>query len=271
MRSLFIFLLSVSLSAKAATVDTVSIYSDAMHKSSKCVVIKPEGYSKKGKQFPVVYLLHGYSGKYSNWITKVPSIKEDADRYQLMIVCPDGGYSSWYFDSPVDPTSKYETYVGVEVPAYIDAHYKTIKNRTARAITGLSMGGHGGMFLGFRHASTFGACGGISGGMDIRPFKKSWDLLKVIGDSATHAADWENLSVINVVEHKPTDSLAIIFDCGTSDFFYDVNKALHEKLLRLNIPHDYIERPGQHDWNYWNNAVGYQLLYFKRYFDKMRK
>ena len=68
--------------------------------------------------------------------------------------------------------------------------------------------------------------------------------------------------------HATLASSKIIFDCGTDDFFYTVNKALHEKMLRLKIQHDYIERPGKHDWNYWRNAVKYQLLFFKNYFDE---
>src|SRR5690348_5712610 len=93
--------------SRAATVDTVSIYSNAMHKSSKCVVIRPERPGQISGEFPVVYLLHGYSGDFSNWIVKVPELKSYADQYGLMIVCPDGDYSSWYFDSPVDPSMKY--------------------------------------------------------------------------------------------------------------------------------------------------------------------
>lgn len=256
--------------ATAATVDTVSIYSTAMNKTYKCVVIKPDTYKKKGKQFPTVYLLHGHSGWYANWIIRVPALKNYADTYQLMIVCPDGGFNSWYLDSPVDPTVRFETYVGKEIPVYIDAHYKTIKDRKARAITGLSMGGHGGLFLAFRHSETFGACGSMSGGMDLRPYTKSWELIEKIGDTVTHADDWKNFSVINVVENYPKDSLSIIIDCGTEDFFYKVNRNLHEKMLDLKIQHDYIERPGKHDWNYWRNAVEYQLVFFKEYFKRKK-
>ena len=128
---LFIF-----LSAKAAVVDTISIYSNAMQKDLKCVVVKPASYKKKKENYPVVYLLHGFGGWYSNWLIRVPQLKEYADEYNLVIVCPDGGISSWYFDSPVDSTLKYETYIGKEVPDYIDAHYNTIKKRNGRAITG---------------------------------------------------------------------------------------------------------------------------------------
>ncbi|MBK6936821.1 MAG: esterase family protein [Chitinophagaceae bacterium] len=262
-----LFLFSVKIT-NAATVDTVNIFSNAMQKSYKCVVIKPAGYKKAKTGYPVVYLLHGYSGDYANWIKRVPELKHQADEMRLIIVCPDGAYGSWYIDSPVDSSMKFETFVGMEVPEYIDTHYRTINDRSARAITGLSMGGHGGLFLGFRHAKTFGACGSMSGGADIRLFTKNWDLQKIIGDTISHAADWEKYTVINVIDNKPSQPLAVIIDCGTDDFFFSVNKALHEKMLRLKIPHDYIERPGKHDWNYWRNAVKFQLLFFKENFNK---
>lgn len=252
----------------SATVDTVSIYSNAMNRPYKCVVIKPAVEQDETVPLPVVYLLHGYGGWYANWLLRVPELKDYADQYRMMIVCPDGGYGSWYINSPVDSNSKFETYIGEEVPAYIDAHYSTIKNRKGRAITGLSMGGHGGLFLGFRHIDAFGACGSMSGGVYLRPFPKNWELAKRLGDTLHHAANWENYSVLNVIDNKPAQPLAVIIDCGTADFFFAVNEALHQKMLTLKIPHDYITRPGAHDWNYWRNAVKYQLLFFKDYFQR---
>jgi S-formylglutathione hydrolase FrmB len=260
-------LLFLTVSSDAATVDTISIYSNAMHKKFKCVVIKPATYKKKTNSYPVVYLLHGYGGWYSNWIIRVPQLKEYADEYQLMIVSPDGGNSSWYFDSPVDSTMKYETYTGKEVPDYIDAHYNTIKNRTGRAITGLSMGGHGALFLAFRHAETFGACGSMSGGVDLNYSRNKFDIMKRIGDTVQYADNWKKYIVMNVIENYPKDSLAIIFDCGIYDELYiEANRKLHEKMLRLKIPHDCTERPGKHDWAYWRNSIQYHLLFFRNYF-----
>jgi len=266
----FVFLLIIHHS-RGATVDTVNIYSNAMHKVLNCVVIKPDSYKKKKNLFPVVYLLHGYSGKYSDWLIKVPELKDQADRLHLLIVCPDGGFSSWYFDSPIDSTIRYETYIGNEVPTYIDSHYRTIKDRSARAISGLSMGGHGALLLAFRHADMFGACGSMSGGVDLDESKGKFDVMKRIGDTVAQAENWKKYSVLNVIEKKPVQALAIIFDCGVNDFFYEGNKKLHQKMLALKIAHDYIERPGQHDWNYWSNAVDYQLLFFKKYFEKFAK
>lgn len=267
-RIFLLLLLGFSLFTRAGSVDTVTITSSTMKIDFKCVVVKPNGYKKNKSPYPVVYLLHGYSGAYNNWIQRVPQLKAFADAYNVLIVCPEGGYSSWYFDSPVDATMRYETYIANEVPGYVDAHYRTIKSREGRAITGLSMGGHGGLFLGFRHADQFGACGSMSGGVDLNAARNKYDIIKRIGDTLTHADNWKRYSVVNVVEQYPKDSLAIIFDCGVEDFFYDINRELHLKMVRLKIPHDYIERPGKHNWEYWGNAVQYQLLYFRNYFDQ---
>lgn len=264
----FLFTIACLTTLRGATVDTITIHSAAMNKNIKCVVIFPSLAQEKISPLPVVYLLHGYSGNFNNWITKVPDLKRYADDYALMIVCPDGDYSSWYLDSPVDPSMRYETYIAGEVPEYIDAHYPTIKDRRGRAITGLSMGGYGGLFLGFRHAGEFGACGSMSGGVNLQDSRARFDVIKRIGDTVQYADNWKKYSISSVIENYPKDSLAIIFDCGTEDFFYQSNHQLHEKMMKLKIPHDYIERPGGHTWIYWANAIKYQLLYFKTFFDK---
>lgn len=251
---------------KAATVDTALTHSNSMNKDIKCVVIKPSAYDGK-RNFPVVYLLHGYSDSYDGWITKVPAIKQYADQDSIIIVCPDGHYNSWYLDAPIDSSIRYETYTSKELVSYIDAHYKTIADRTGRAITGLSMGGHGAFFLAFKHPEIFGAAGSMSGGVDIRPYPLNWDMQNLLGTYKEHPENWEAYTDINLVHLLTPKSLAIIFDCGTDDFFYKVNVALHEKLLYYGIPHDFIVRPGAHTWDYWANSIPFQLLFMKHYFD----
>jgi len=63
-----------------------------------------------------------------------------------------------------------------------------------------------------------------------------------------------------------TNPPALIIDCGTEDFFFNVNKNLHEQLMYRNIPHDFITRPGSHNWAYWSNAIQYQLLFMHNFF-----
>jgi S-formylglutathione hydrolase FrmB len=251
--------------AFTAIVDTVETYSASMKKNIKAVVITPDNYAN-AQALPVVYLLHGHSGKYSDWAIKAKGFEKAVDQYQVIIVCPDGGYGSWYWDSPIDSNYKYETYVSSELVNWVDSKYKTIKDRKGRGITGLSMGGHGALYLALKHQDVFGVAGSMSGGVDIRPFPNNWDMALRLGKYSEHPDYWEKYTIINMLHLLRPNSLALVIDCGTEDFFYKVNENLHQQLLYRNIPHDYITRAGAHNWTYWNNSIQYQLLFMNNYF-----
>ena len=262
-------LLLFSVAFSRVQVDTISVFSTKMKKEVKSVVILPENYTIK-KHYPVVYLLHGYSDNYAKWIKTVPAIKTLSTEHQFIIVCPDGGYSSWYFDSPIDSTCQYESFITRDLLPYVDTHYTTIPNRASRAITGLSMGGHGALYLAIRNPNLFGSAGSMSGGVDLRTSTKAYDISRRIGTIEANHAEWDNRSVINMVNDLKNNELNLIIDCGVSDFFYQINAGLHRRLMALKIDHDYIERPGEHNWKYWDNSIRYQFLYFDRCFQKTK-
>lgn len=240
------------------------VYSESMKKDILVSVITPEGYDQD-KEFPTVYLLHGYSDNHRAWVERTV-VKELADQYELIIVAPDGGYDSWYFDSKLVPDYQYETFVSSELIKYIDENFKTIKDRSARAITGLSMGGHGALHTAIKHQDIFGIVGSTSGGVDIRPFTEKWNIAARLGSYSENPEAWENSTVINMTHLLQPDSLKIIIDCGSEDFFYEVNCNLHKKLLAEGIPHDFYSRPGKHNWPYWRNSIKYQMLFFHNCF-----
>ncbi|MDR0743281.1 MAG: esterase family protein [Tannerella sp.] len=269
MRILFLFLSicisSIHVSAGHGQVDTIEIHSPSMRIGVKNVVILPAGYENK-TNIPVLYLLHGYGGDHKSWIQIKPELPALATQYGMIIVCPDGK-NTWYWDSPVNPEIRYETYVSKELTGYIDSHYKTKKDKSGRAVTGLSMGGHGGLWLGIRHPDIFGACGSTSGGVDIRPFPDNWEMKKYLGNYHENSQRWDNHTVIKQL-HLIKPELAIIIDCGTEDFFYEVNENLHKEMVYRNIKHDYISRPGVHNGAYWSNSIEYQLLFFSHFFSR---
>ncbi len=261
---------ALMVNADTARLRELRIPSAGMRKEMGARVLLPDAYFKNPTtRFPVVYLLHGYSGKYSNWTEHVPEIRKWGNLLGVIIATPEGGYGSWYFDSPVDSAFRYETHVAKEVVNYIDREFRTIASREGRAISGLSMGGHGALYLALRHPEVFGAAGSMSGGVDLRPFPGGWEIAQRIGSRQEFPERWESASVINNLylwnEKMP---IKFIIDCGTDDFFFDVNRALHEKMLAWRIPHDFIVRPGEHNLDYWKNAVLYQLLYFEQFFAK---
>lgn len=265
MKKILFLLLAVFFiqTAGAQRVDTISVDSPSMKKEIKTLVVLPKGY-EKGKDYPVVYLLHGHGGNETTWLNVKPELPEIASQYEMMVVCPDGAVS-WYWDSPIDSTLRYETFVAKELISDIDSRYKTKADKSGRAITGLSMGGQGGLWLGIRNQDKFGACGSTSGGVDIRPFPDNWNMKKSLGEYSEHPENWETHTIASLLPYIKPD-LRIIFDCGTSDFFYQVNERLHDEMVYRNIKHDYITRPGAHNAQYWSNSIEPQLLFFSNFF-----
>lgn len=260
-----LFLMVSLVVAEAATVDTIVTRSAAMKKDLKAVVILPEQYQQLDS-IPVLYLLHGATGDYSNWIKRVPELTKLADQFQIMVVCPDGAADSWYWDSPQDPTYRYETYVAKELVNWIDARYKTIKGKHGRAISGLSMGGHGALYLAMKHPETFGAAGSTAGGVDIRSFPNNWRIANHLGAYAEYPDRWSQHTVMGLLHLLKPGELSLIIDCGIEDFFYKVNEELHAQLLYRNIPHTYITGPGKHEWPYWAKSIRTQMQFFHYYF-----
>ena len=256
----------VVLSVQAARVDTVMVKSRSMDKEVQVVYVVPDkAEGDRAQACPVVYLLHGYGGNAKTWINIKPQLPSIADEKGIIFVCPDGK-NSWYWDSPVNSSYRYETFVSSELIAYTDSHYKTIAAPQGRAITGLSMGGHGALWNAFRHKDVFGAVGSTSGGVDIRPFPLNWQMNKQLGEYAANRKRWDEHTAINQIDKIENGDLAIIFDCGESDFFLEVNKELHQRLLGRGIDHDFITRPGTHNNTYWNNSIDYQILFFEKFF-----
>lgn len=262
----FIFLPTI---IEAARIDTLRVHSASMNKEIATLIIVPTPASEQdaGAVYPVLYLLHGHGGNESNWLGVRPDLGTLADKYGLYIVCPDA-QNSWYWDSPVQLESKYETFISIELPAYIDAHYATVPSRLGRAITGFSMGGHGALWNALRHPEVFGVAGSTSGGVDIRPFSDNWNLKELLGSYEEFPTHWENHTVINLIEGFSEKMCVptLIIDCGMDDFFLEVNQALHHKLVEKGIRHDFILRPGAHDGAYWANSIEYQLLFFHLFF-----
>ena len=230
-------LLLTALCAQAARVDTLSVASPKMKRNIPVVVIVPE-QALAGNSCPTLYLLHGHGGNAFTWPTIKPELPQMADRDGIIVVCPDGE-ASWYWDSPLRPESQFETFVVRELTA-------------------------------FRHKDLFGAAGSTSGGVDIRPFPQSWGMSNHLGKEAENQSRWDAHTVMTQLDRIQDGDLSLIIDCGTEDFFLEVNRKFHQELLRRGIRHDFIIRPGAHNINYWNNSIDYQWIFFRKYFKGYR-
>lgn len=260
-----VFLAVCSVTSSAAVLDVV-VNSTCMDKPVKVKILLPDSYeTSPNRRFPVMYLLHGAGGNQNDWIARSGAVKEYVNRYDFIVVCPDGKMS-WYYDSPVDPKIKYETFCSQELIKWVDAKFRTIDDRRARAFCGLSMGGHGALWLAIRHKEKIGTGIALSGGVDVRKFPKNWNLPNLLGKYEENKEVWDKHMVITEAASLKNGELAIAIDCGVNDFFSQANRDLHELLLKNKVAHDYQERPGGHTWEYWNRVFPYASVFFRSQF-----
>lgn len=241
--------------------------------TSKAIVAVPKSYfaaRAADVRYPVVYLLHGYSGNQEDWYkhTKGTNRALDlmADRFGVIIVLPDGKFNSWYVESLADaPDSadyQWETMITRHLVPEIDRRYRTWAEPAGRGITGLSMGGHGAIYLCARHPELFSVCGTMSGVMDLQPLQGKYELAQRLGAYDKHPERWLEHSAMQQAEKFAGRKVGIFIECGLQDStFIGANQAMHRKLLELKIPHEYLERPGAHTWDYWLNALPYHLQF----------
>ena len=126
-------------------------------------VFLPPSYAKqKSRRYPVVYALHGYSIGAEQWSHEihVPQTIEGAfaqGAKEMIVVLPDSKtvHNGSMYSSSVT-TGDFEQFISRDLVAYIDAHYRTLPNRTSRGLVGHSMGGYGASRIGMKHSDVFG-------------------------------------------------------------------------------------------------------------------
>ena len=256
----FIALCISPLFSFAAKVDTLMTFSKSMNREIASTIILPDSYDSlptSGVLYPTVYILHGGGGNHGNWLKRMPQLTSLADKYEMVFVFPDAGSYSWYLDHPLDPSSQYETYITDELVNSVECAYRVSRSGTKRAITGLSMGGHGAIYLALRQPKMFAAAGSMSGVLDFAlfPNRKGMDKFNDIRQHsvAAIAADF------NTELHEAP---ALIFDCGTEDLFLPSNRSLKAILESQNLEFSYSERKGTHNWNYWRTSILDHLEFF---------
>ncbi len=297
----------VTIAAKGEVVHT-SFDSKALGVTKDVVVYLPAGYAAQpDTRWPVFYYLHGLTGDERNWSGGL-NLDETADAMNLgaIVVMPDGD-DGFYTDSvtprdydacmadgtglfvPSAPkrstcvrTPNYEQYIVNDLISWVDATYRTIPEKKARAIAGLSMGGFGALKLALRHPDLFAATASHSGvdallyqGPDPYVAGKvvlAEDLTKAPKDPFTQwlvgifgpdLANWRANDPASLVEKLEPGTLAIYLDCGTEDGFRLHNGAqyLHDLLLAKEIDHAWYLGPGKHDGAFWRERVPHSLAF----------
>jgi len=256
---------TLAVQAQRASVETIQFQSKLINATLPYNVILPPGYRASATtRYPVLYLLHGHGGHYTDWLTRT-NVADYAARYRMIVVMPEGN-NSWYVDGAAGLNDKYESYILQELMPDVDKRYRTIQSRYGRAIAGLSMGGYGAIKYGLKYPSTFVFAASMSGAFGVTRYTEkemggpNWDpFLKTLGPlgSETRKAN-DIFEITKALTAARVASLPYFyFDCGTEDAaqHFDRNRELSELFLEKRIPHEYRELPGNHSWQYWDQQV----------------
>ena len=262
-------------------IETESVFSDKLHCGQKYNVYLPDGY-RDGESYPVIYLLHGLYGDYSNWVN-VGRMKEVADELiasgelrPVVIVMPNAGasdvhgYQNGYFNVEDWP---YEDFFFQEFLPAVETRFHCGGAKGLRAIMGLSMGGGGAIVYAQRHPGLFSSAYGMSAWLD----HKDRDIR-----GKDHPGSKLSLTDRSVREHSALDfvdhadqatigqlkSVAWFLDCGDDDHLLQLSEELHLKMKKAGIPCELRVRNGGHTWEYWHTALRTALPFASRNFGK---
>ncbi|HET8605967.1 MAG TPA: alpha/beta hydrolase-fold protein [Gaiellaceae bacterium] len=211
------------------------------------LVVLPPDYATSGKRYPVVYFLHGLPAgptayRSARWL------EDDVARLGgAILVRPQGArpgdtdpeYRNW------GAGRDWETYVARELPAYIDAHFRTIANRRGRAIMGLSAGGYGAAAIGLAHLDRFSVVESWSG--YFHPTDPTgWKTI-----AAGPHSDVHRLIVRLAADERRRPTFLGFYVGRGDDRFRDENEQLNRELNAARIPHAFTEYPGGHETSLW--------------------
>jgi len=214
-------------------------------------VILPTGYHESARRYPVLYLLHGHGGGNLNWMQRTNLLVYTA-RLPLIIVLPDAG-NSWYTNSAARPDERFEEYVAREIPAYVDAQFRTLTFREARYVAGLSMGGYGALKVGLKYSARFSLAGSFSGA-PLAADTAYHTLMDEFGPAGSPSRT-ENDLVALAREARVAAGTYFYIDCGSADELLAENRAFVQAMSARPLAYEYHEVPGAHGWEYWDRRL----------------
>src|SRR5688572_20529805 len=216
-------------SGQSLTARTVRFASQALGGQATFAILVPPDYESSAKRYPVVYLLHGGTQNHTAFPARAWFAKE-VSRRNLIVVMPHVPQIA-YTMRGANASSAVEDFIAGDLVRYVDANYRTVASREARAIGGLSMGGFGAVLSGLRHPELFGTVGAFSGAFSS-------------GREAMLAAAVAGLPL--------ADAPFFYLACGLEDAVLPAGRALVKLLEERGIQHEYREVPGGHTWDVWD-------------------
>lgn len=227
----------------------------------RLTVYTPAGYDK-GKDYPVMYLLHGAGGDEDAWTTlgRAAQIMDNliatGKAKPMIVVMPNGNtncqaapgawskgmYMPSFRGSLDQPALASMDESFMDIVNYVESHYKVVKDKKHRAVCGLSMGGGHSFAISRRYPDTFDYVGLFSAGLHIDGSQQK-SFYQALKDNKEVQGQLDRL-----FKAKPALYWIAI---GKTDFLYEQNTGLRKYLDEKGYPYKYRETDGGHIWRNW--------------------
>lgn len=249
---------------------------------SYCIVLPRSFDADKARTFPVLYFFHGLGDNeqffvHSGAWNLLEDMRDKGELKDFLIATPDA--RSTFYINARDGKERYEDFLLQEFFPYVEKHYRAAAGRSNRAISGISMGGYGALYLAFRHPQLFSSVSAHSAALiDKLPHFLAGALpnsprARVLGDAFGNPPDpvfWQAHNPIVIARTANLAHLNIYFDCGDrDDFGFEAGAiALDKVLTSRQIPHEFHIYPGRHDASYFAEHLPGSLEFHSRHFPK---
>jgi S-formylglutathione hydrolase FrmB len=282
-----VFVMSVASFAQSR-IDCSAMNSRILKRVVHYCVYLPSGYDAAQKGYPVLYFLHGLGDNErtlfnSGGWTLLDDLRKQHRMGDFLIVAPEG-WRSFYVNS-ADGRIRYSDFFLQEFIAHIEGKYRIRKGRSARAISGISMGGYGALRFAFAHPELFSAVSAQSAALITEAPGQlnaaghmGMPLTGVLGPvfgKPIDVANWNANNPFLLARHNAAAlrKLAIYFNCGQEDN-YGFEKgaaALHAELLKEGIRHEYHAYPGDHSVTYFLSHFAEVMEFHSKAFGLLSK
>lgn len=215
---------------------------------SYVVYLPPDYDAAVERRYPVIYWLHGRNGSQAGagvFASRLDAAIRAGRAPAAIVIGVNGRKTSSWVDT-MDGSSPVQSTIIRELIPHVDATYRTIARREARAIEGFSMGGAGAAKIGFKHPDLFGAVGIVGGALhDLESYRQRGDAFQVIygGNEEYYLANdpWSLLKKhADAVRGRTFVRVAI----GDKDGLLEKCTAYHRLLEQLGVEHEFDVVPG---------------------------
>lgn len=235
---------------------------------SYLLYLPPDYETNTQRRYPVVYWLHGLGGNQRTGAGFVERLDAaiQADRAPVMIaVLVNSPRASMYCDS-ADGNAPAETVFIRELIPHVDATYRTIARREARAVEGFSMGGFGAARLGFKYPQLFGVVSILAGALHTAESlaeRRAQIFREVFGASKEYYDAQSPWTLLEKNAGAVRGKTHVRIWVGDQDQLHDWNRQYYERLKQLGITAELEVVPGVgHNYRQLYEKIGERAFAF---------